>query len=302
MHPVNPSKFNLLTHLPHQRVVLVTACALLLAACGADAPVADSQVAVRVNKGEISVHQVQAVMKRQPRMPAEQANAASSRVLEALIDQELAAQAAVDKGLEHDPDVVQALQLARREVLARAYQEQLAAQVTGPSSDEIDRYYESRPAVFAQRRLYTIQEFAVDADAQQATTLAGIAKRARSADEVEGLLGAASLAHRTRRFVQAAEDVPAIVLEPLSKLDKGQSLAVTQGVVPRVFTVLDVQSAPIERRQAADSIAAYLSNERKRQLVAPAMKGLRDIAQLHYQGAFAKTNALAPVHSASGSK
>ena len=133
MHPVSPSKFGLVMPSPQRRLVAAMACALLLVGCGADAPVADSQVAVRVNKGEISVHQVQAVMKRQPRLAAEQVNAASSRVLEALIDQELAAQAAVDKGLERDPDVVQALQLARREVLARAYQEQLAAQVVGPS-------------------------------------------------------------------------------------------------------------------------------------------------------------------------
>ena len=272
--------------------------ALLLAGCGAGAPTSDSQVAVRVNKGEISVHQIQAVLKRQPRLLAEQPEAAAGKVLEALIDQELAAQAAVDKGLERDPDVVQALALARREVLARAFQEQLANAAVGPSSDEVDRYYASRPEVFAQRRLYTIQEFAVEASPAQAAGLPALAQRARGADEVERLLNDASLKHRSRRFVQAAEDVPAIVLEPLSKLDRGQSLAVIQGVAPRVFTVLDVLGAPIERRQAADSIAAYLSNERKRQLVAPAMKALRDAAQLSYQGAFAKPAAAA----ASGAK
>jgi EpsD family peptidyl-prolyl cis-trans isomerase len=267
--------------------------ALLLAACGSDAPVADSQVAVRINKGEISVHQVQAVLKRQPRLLVDQPEAAAAKVLEVLIDQELAAQAAVDKGLERDPDVVQALALARREVLARAYQEQLASAAVGPTSDEVDRYYASRPEVFAQRRLYTIQEFAIDASPAQAAGLAVLAQRARSADDVDRLLRDAGLNHRTRRFVQAAEDVPAVVLEPLAKLDKGQSLAVTQGAVPRIFTVLDVQAAPIERRQAIDSITAYLNNERKRQLVAPAMKALRDSAQIRYQGGFAKAPAAA---------
>jgi EpsD family peptidyl-prolyl cis-trans isomerase len=273
---------------------LAAACAaLLLAACGSDAPVADSQVAVRINKGEISVHQVQAVLKRQPRLLVDQPEAAAAKVLEVLIDQELAAQAAVDKGLERDPDVVQALALARREVLARAYQEQLASAAVGPTSDEVERYYASRPEVFAQRRLYTIQEFAIDASPAQAAGLAVLAQRARSADDVDRLLRDAGLNHRTRRFVQAAEDVPAVVLEPLAKLDKGQSLAVTQGAVPRIFTVLDVQAAPIERRQAIDSITAYLSNERKRQLVAPAMKALRDSAQIRYQGGFAKAPAAA---------
>jgi EpsD family peptidyl-prolyl cis-trans isomerase len=271
-------------------ITAAASVALLLAACGSDAPIADSQVAVRVNKGEISVHQVQSILSRQPRQLSEQPEAAA-KVLEVLIDQELAAQAAVDQGLEHAPDVVQALQIARREVLARAFQEHVATRATGPSSDEVDRYYDGHPAVFAQRRLYTIQEFAVQASAPQAVNLAAIAKRARSAEEVETLLREAALKQRSRRFVQAAEDVPAAVLEPLSKLERGQSLAVTESAVPRIFTVLDVQSAPVERRQAADSIAAYLVNERKRELVVPAMKALRDAAQLHYQGGFAKTPA-----------
>ena len=257
---------------------------------------------MRINKGEISVHQVQAVLKRQPRLLAERPEAAAAKVLEVLIEQELAAQAAVDKGLDRDPEVVQALQLAQREVLARAFQEKLAANVNGPSSDEVDRYYDDHPAVFAQRRLYMLQEFAVEATAEQAAGLAALAKRAKGADEVENLLREAGLKHRLRRFAQAAEDVPAVVLGSLSKLEKGQSLAMTQGAVPRIFTLLDVQSAPVERRQAADVIAGYLVSERKRQLVTPAMKALRDAAEIKYQGAFAKSQAAAaaPAPSASG--
>jgi EpsD family peptidyl-prolyl cis-trans isomerase len=301
MHPVDPLTISALFRSPRIRVVLAAAFALLLAACGADTSVSDSQVAVRVNKGEISVHQVQAVMKRQPRQLLAQPETAV-KVLELLIDQELAAQAAVDKGLERDPDVVQALQIARREVLARVYQEQLSAMASGPSSDEIDQYYESRPAVFEQRRLYVIQEFAIEASPVQAAGLSAIAKRAKNAVEVETLLREAGLGQRTRRFVQAAEDVPAVVLEPLSRLDRGQSIAVVQGAVPRIITLLEVQAAPISRRQAAESIAAYLFKERQHQLVAPAMKGLRAAAQLRYEGAFAKTAALEPASEASGTK
>jgi EpsD family peptidyl-prolyl cis-trans isomerase len=286
-HPPQPVAF-----LCWRAVAAAVCTALLLAGCGSGtAPAGDSQVAVRINKGEISVHQVQAVLKRQPRLLADRPESAGARVLEVLIEQELAAQAAVDKGLERDPEVVQALQLARREVLARAYQEQVAANANGPSSDEVDRYYADHPAVFAQRRLFMLQEFAVEATAEQATGLAALAKRAKNADEVGNLLREAGLKHRVRRFAQAAEDVPAVVLEPLSKLERGQSLAVTQGAVPRIVTVLDVEMASVERRQAADVITAYLVSERKRQLVAPAMKALRDAAEIKYQGAFAKPPA-----------
>lgn len=278
----------------------LVALLLTLAGCGSDAPVADSQVAVRVNKGEISVHQVQAVLQRQPRLLADQPETAAARVLDALIDQELAAQAAVEQGLEHDPNVVQSMQLARREVLARAFQDQLGAKATQPSSDEVDRYYDSRPSVFSQRRLYTVQEFVIEASAQQAASLPDIARRAKSAEEVDTLVRAAGMRNHSRRFVQAAEDVPAGVLDTLAKLERGQSMVVPQGANPRIFTVLEAQPAPVERRVATPAISAYLVSERKRQLVAPVMKALKESAQISYQGAFAKPAAAPPAAAASG--
>ena len=95
--------------------------AVLLAACGGGERKSDTQIAATVNKGEISVHQVQTVLQRQPRLVAADAGGtASARVLEGLIDQELAAQAAHDASLEKDPRVVQSIEAARRELLALA--------------------------------------------------------------------------------------------------------------------------------------------------------------------------------------
>ena len=280
----------------------VTACvvfAAALAGCGNDSgSSADSQVAVRVNKSDISVHQIQAVMQRQPRLLAEQPETAAARVLDILVEQELAAQAGRDQGLDRDPAIVQALEVARREVLARAYQDQVAAKATGPTTEEIDRYYESRPEVFAQRRLYTLKEFIVEATPQQVTRVQELARQARSADELNTLLTSNSLRNRTRQFVQAAEDVPLTVLAPLAKLDNGQSLVLPHAVGARVFTIVHATPAPVDRRTAGDAIAAYLTNESKRALVAQAMKTLREGATISYQGDFAKAASAASAPAA----
>lgn len=276
-------------------MALAVAC-IGMSACGNDSqPGADSQVAARVNKGDISVHQVQSVLKRQPRLLAEQPATAAGRVLDSLVEQELAAQAAQAQNLDRDPGVVQALDVARREVLARAYQERLVALVSGPSSDEIDRYYESRPELFSQRRLYTLKEFIVEADAGQMLRLQELAKQARTADELTALLANNNLRNRARQFVQAAEDMPLAVLGPMAKLSLGQSLVLPQKEGARVFTITQVLAAPVERRLAVDQIAAFIANERKRVVVAEGMKTLRDSAQITYQGAFAKPAASAPV-------
>jgi len=282
-------------------VVAVAALAALVVACGDDTAVADAPVAVSINEATIPVPQIRAVLKRQPRLLDDAPETATARVVEVLVDQELAAQAAVVEGLDHDPEVAQALALATREVLARAYQEHVAAAAGEPRRAEIDRYRDSHPLLFSQRRLYMIQEFAVDATAAQAPTLDAIARRARSAEEVESMLHEAGLTHRMRRFVDAAEDVPAALLEPFAALERGQSIAVPQGPVPRIFTVLEAHAAPVERAVADEAIAAHLTAERQRRLVVPAMQALREAAQINYRGAFAKAPGVAPRPAAAAS-
>ena len=277
---------------PSGRLVAALVIAMLFAGCGNDA--ADEPVAVRINAGEIPVPQVQAVLKRQPRLLAEQPDTATARVVEVLVDQELAAQAAAERGLEREPEVVQALALARREVLARAWQERLAQSATVASRGEIEQFHDAHPLLFAQRRIYTVQEFSIDATPAQAAAVATIARRARHADDVAALLRDAGLGHRTQRYANAAEDLPATLLESLAALEPGQSVVLSGGAAPRIITLLDTHAAPVDRALADEAIAAHLAAERRRVAVATAMKGLRDAAQIHYGGGFARAPVVGP--------
>lgn len=274
---------------------------LLLAGCGERGSAASTQVAVRINKGEISVHQVEQALQRQPRLMQEQPEVAARKALDGLVEQELAAQAARAEKLDQDPAVVQALQLAQREVLARAYQDRLASRAAGPTSDDIDRFYESQPALFKQRRLYVLQETAVEArEGQQAEEVASLARNSASAAELAEQLRARSLRFESRQFVQAAEDLPFGLLGALSQAAPGQSVAIIQPGAVRVFTVLHAQAAPVERRRAAEAIALYLGAERRRAAVAEGMRSLRQGAQIEFQGSFAQAaSAAAPAGAAS---
>ncbi len=266
---------------------------LFLAGCGEAEHAVDSQIAAQVNKGEISVHQVHHVLQRQVRFLTERPETAARKILDTLVEQELAAQAARDEGLDHDPAVIQALQIAQREVLARAYQDRLATKATGPSSDDVDRFYESQPALFRDRRLYTLQEFIVEATAAQSEGIDNLARKATSAGELTERLRANGMRFETRQFVQAAEDLPFGLLGPMSKLTTGQSLVLAQPGVARVFTLLHAQPAPVDRRRASDAIMAYLNTERRREQVAQGMKSLRQTARIEYLGSFAQASAAA---------
>lgn len=262
---------------------------LLLMGCGGGERKSDTQIAAAVNQGEISVHQVQAVLQRQPRLLASDAGgAASARVLEGLIDQELAAQAARGASLDKDPRVVQSLEAARRELLALAWQESIAAKVSSPSSDEIDRYYDAHPQLFSQRKLYILQETSLEGTPEQLAGLADKVASAASADELATLLQRARVRSSTRSVAQAAEDVPQLLLESLSSLELGRSKYFSQGSSARIYTVLQAHKAPVDRRQAINAIGSYLAKERRGETVAQAMKGLRAAAKIDYRGSFAR--------------
>jgi EpsD family peptidyl-prolyl cis-trans isomerase len=262
-----------------------------LVACGKSTVQDETQLAARVNQGEISVHQVQAVLRKQPRLPDPRAEAAPLQVLEVLIDQELAAQAATKQGLDSEPSTIQALQLARREVLARAYFDRVAEKASMPSSDEVDRYYDAHPALFAQRRIYTLHEFAVEADASQVSRLKEVSQQTKSVDALTNVLRELGLRYTSRQLVQPAEDVPLGLLDTLAKSGVGQSVAIPQSGGARVFCILQVLPAPVDRRTAAESIAKYLVAEQKRRYVADAMAALRKDAAIRHVGAFSKPSS-----------
>jgi EpsD family peptidyl-prolyl cis-trans isomerase len=260
----------------------------LTSACGRGrAGPPDSQVAARVNGSDITVHQVQSILQRQPRLAAEQPDLAARRVLDALVEQELAAQAARSQGLEKDPDTLQALEAMRREVLARAYQDRAAAKTAGASSDEIDRFYDAQPALFSQRRILLLQEYQVELPSREIDKVKAIARDAKTTKDLDDRLAVAGLRQRSRVFAQAPEDMPLALVGQLAGLGSGQSLVVEQPGAARIFFVLHAQPAPVDRRVATDAIRAFLRTERQRQEVQRGMKALRESARIEYLGPFA---------------
>lgn len=252
-----------------------------------------TQVAVKVNDDEISAHQVQVVLQRQNALLAASPDLATRKVLDSLIEQELAAQAAKQRGLDRDPQIVQAIEVAKREALARAWQDRLADTATRPSSDEVDRYYDSKPLLFAQRRSYTLQEFRVEASTEQLGALEQKLAQVKGSGPLSDAIKASGLPHTTRQTVQPAEDLPLALLDRLATFAEGQAIVLPRPGGASVLAVLRSELAPTARNAARKSIEAYLLTERKRHMVAQGMKSLRDAARIEYVGKFAQAPSAA---------
>lgn len=271
------------------RTLALAAAALVLASgCGEKKKErVDTQVAARVNARDLTVQQINGVLQQQRNLRPEQADAASRQILERLIDQSLAVQKAEDLKLDSDPRVQLQVEAARREIIARAYAEKVGEGAAKPTPEEITAYYRSKPALFGERRIYSLQELAIEARPDQVPVLREQLGAARSINDFVDFLKANDYRYAANQAVRAAEQLPMNVLEAVARMNDGQA-TVTQGPNGVLVVVLaGSRSQPVSEEVARPAIEQYLLNERKRKRVEEDVKALRAAARVEYLGRFA---------------
>ena len=278
------------------KAVLIAAMAatLLLAGCGDKKDKAASQTAAKVNKEEITVHEINFVMQQQRGLKPEQAEAASKQILERLIDQELALQKAEDLKLDREPRVMQQLEAAKREIIARAYIEKAGAAAAKPTPEAIKKYYDEHPALFKDRRIYSIQEIAIEAQPDQVQALREHLQEAKSISDFVEYLKAGNFKFSGNQAVRAAEQLPLNMLDAFAKMKDGQAILAPTPTGAQVIVLAGSRTEPVDEVRAQPAIEQFLWNDAKRKLLESDMKAMRAAAKIEYVGKFAEAAASAP--------
>ena len=259
--------------------------ATLLVGCGdKKKEKAATQTAAKVNKEEITVHQINFLLAQQRALPPEQAASASRAVLERLIDQELALQKADEQKVDRDPRVVQQIEAARREIIARAYLEKIAEGAPKPTPQEVAAYYEAHPALFKERRVYSLQEVAIEAPADQVEGLKKTLSSSKSFVEFINYLKANNIRFAGNEAVRAAEQLPLASVDQFAKMKDGQAIFNVRPNGAQVINLAASRMQPVSLDQATPAIEQFLRNERKRRLLADDMEALRKAAKIEYVG------------------
>jgi EpsD family peptidyl-prolyl cis-trans isomerase len=248
---------------------------------------AATQTAAKVNKEEITVHQINFVLAQQRALAPEQAASASRAVLERLIDQELALQKASDQKLDREPRVVQQIEAARREIIARAYLEKIGEGAPKPTPAEVAAYYEAHPALFKERRVYNLQEVMIEATPEQVESLKKVLQGAKTFPDFVAYLKANSVKFTGNEAVRAAEQLPLASVDQFGKMKDGQAIFNVRPGGAQIINLAASRPQPVTLEQATPAIVQFLLNERKRKLVADDMQALRAAAKIEYAGDFA---------------
>lgn len=269
--------------------------ALALAACGKDDKKA-TQVAAKVNSSELSVHQVNFVLTRSgvANPTPEQAAALRKAALERLIDQQLAVDEATEKKLDRQPDVVMALEMARREVLARAFIEQVSAAQPKPTEEEAKKYFRDNPALFAERRVFNVQEIIVPASSGVLTQVRELVGARKSMEDIANFLKGRGVQFNAGAAQRTAEQIPLEVLPRIHALKDGEATVIESQQAFTVVRVAASQPQTVTEAQALPRIIQFLANQRGSEATNKEIKRLKEKAKITYEGDFAAATAAAP--------
>jgi EpsD family peptidyl-prolyl cis-trans isomerase len=274
-------------------LIVAILVALVVAGCGRkdDAKVA-VQVAARVNSEEITVHQINRALARSQGVTRDNAPEAKREILDRLVNQELAKRQAVLKGLDRSPNVILDIEAAKTEILARAYRDALVEYLPRPTAYDVETFYRRHPELFAQRRIFSLDEISFVAENDAAAEVRQQLSKSRSVKDVVAWLQSRGIAIVGNRSVRAAEQIPLEILPKLQSMKEGETqLFGVGGTRYRLIRLVASQPAPVDEVAAAPRIRQFLVNRNSAEVIAKEMKEARKFATIEYLGEFAGLTA-----------
>jgi EpsD family peptidyl-prolyl cis-trans isomerase len=272
-------------------IVSIMLALALFAGCGQrEEKKATTQVAAKVNSTEITISQINSALARNPNIPPEVAERVKREILDKLIDAELAKEEAVAKKLDRSPNVLQSLESAKTEILARAYVEQVVAAQPKPTPDEVKKYFVEHPELFSQRRVFNIEEITVQTKEGLAAKLREQIAKARSLQDIAAWLKSQEIQFAANSGVRAAEQLPLAYLPQIQTMKDGEMRVFETGNL-QVLRVAASKAVPVTEEQASPRIQQFLFSQRSTEAVIKDMKQLKEKAKVEYVGEFAASAA-----------
>jgi EpsD family peptidyl-prolyl cis-trans isomerase len=269
-----------------------------LSACGGKSK-APGQVIAKVNKEEISASQLNAVLANSKAQSPEQAAALKQQALEALIGQEVVVQAALEKKIDRSPEVIQAIEGAKREIISRAYMDSVGKEVKVSTQAEADTFFEANPALFSNRRVFKVNQVSFPVAAAAWPELGKALEPTKNLEEVITLLKARGIeSQRTSGVLLKPETLPLELVKRLDGVKMGDVIVFRAAAGATAVEVAGITPAPVDRKDAGPMINQFLNNKSKSEAIAAEAKRLRAAAQVTYMGEFERKAAEAPAANA----
>lgn len=188
------------------RITLLAGLALALAACADKQPLPDGQVVATIDGKDITIHELNAEVallrasESTPRKLVEQV------ALARVIERKMLTNEARKRKLDASPQFLLARSRAEEGLMVQALQADIQSKVPAPTREAAQKFIEDNPQVFADRKLFTVDQIQF---LQPETFDTLPLKEARTMSDVEAILLQANI-----EFRRAPQQIDTLVVNP----------------------------------------------------------------------------------------
>jgi len=226
------------------------------------APAAASPVVATVDGEPITLQSVQAMAWRLSQMRPQGPAVTQAQALEQLIDLKLQARQALAQKVDTLPIVAELMAITRMEVLAKGLND-VKRQLQAPPSDaQVKAYFEQHPALFSQRKVYTLQELMIEKSPWTEAVMQKLVATSPNLKALQKSLEEAGGVGKVATSTQAAENLPLDALPDIAAAPEGKPMwrRSPTGALS-VYVVAASQLQPRTLEASAPLIRIFLSNK-----------------------------------------
>lgn len=265
------------------RLAMAIVATLGLVACdkGGDSHAKSGQSIVRVNDTEITVHQVNAVLQT-TKVESDKKLQTSQKIVSGLIDQALLVEAAKEMKLDRNPNVMTAIEAAKKKILAQAYIQNKVANLAQPTETEVQQYLKENPNVFENRKIYAMDELVFSVKPEQFKSLEALSDEAKTLDEVISWLDQHKVVFNRKKAIHTAERLPKKLLDKMSALSKGELIFINSPEKIVVGQLIDTRKQPVTLEQSKPLIEMALTNQKRQKAAKRELERLKKQAKIEF--------------------
>ena len=248
-----------------------------------------TQVAAKVGGYEITNSEVNSAVSRLANVPQDQIATVRANALESIVKEQLLIQQAQAEKVDRQPQVVAAIEEARRSIIARAYAAQITESQLKPSEEDTHQYYQQHPELFSARKIYNVKEITTPVTPEISEYLRDFPTSGKSLEQLGQWLQGKKMPFKANAGDRDPESLPLSFLPQLAAAKDGSTVVLNNGAVFYVAQILNSRPAPITEESASPSIRRFLSAQRSKAAIDREIAQLRANTKIQYEGEFAKT-------------
>lgn len=244
---------------------LMLGTALMLAGCGDDAegPAAElekGQVVATVGGEDITIHELNAELQGVALPTGERRRAIEQAALQQIVNRRILAGIARERGIDETPAFVLQRKRTEEALLVQLLQQQLASKIQPPTRDQAEAFIRENPNLFAQRKIFTIDQIQFE-QPEDLRTLAAF-EPLQTMDEVESKLIQDGVEYRRLPATLDAVGANPELISQVLKLPPGEVFLIPTGRAVLANRVTDTRVEPFTGDRAIQYAMQVLQQQK----------------------------------------